>query len=590
MNINHLIIPLFCAFLGSAHAQKIQYKLRMDAPQTHYFQVEMELTDFDDDELKIKMPVWAPGSYLVREFSKNVDLVVALDKKGDKLPVEKSSKNTWVIKKGKEKKVTVKYEVYAFELSVRTSFLDLTHGYVSGSGVLMYLEGHKAVKGCLDVIPHASFSKITTALPFCTENLATDGGTRFKFNDYDQLVDCPIEIGNQEIFDFTAAGVKHTVAVYGRGNHNIENMKRDMAKIIESATGVFGQNPNKDYTFIIHNVEQGQGGLEHCNSTTLSVNRWTYNGSDYLGFLNLVAHEYFHLWNVKRIRPIELGPFNYDQENYTTLLWVMEGFTSYYDELLMLRAGFYTKEQYLGKLNSSMNYVEGSTGSRVQPLAHSSYDAWIKAYRPNENSYNTTMSYYSRGQVMAAQFDAMIVKVSNGEKCLDHFMQSIYKTYHVDQNRGFTEAEFKAELEKFTKSDLTEFFERFIHGTEIPDYEKVFSQVGLKANRQDVKEVRFGTRLGGTTVRGVDRGSAAESIGLSVGDEVIAIDNYRIDGGSYGEMLSKFGLNDTFELLISRDNILYTLKGKMSEITTPRFILELDADFTNKKLTNYWLR
>jgi len=590
MNIKHLIILLFCAFIGSAHAQKIQYKLRMDAPQTHYFQVEMELTDFDDEELKIKMPVWAPGSYLVREFSKNVDLVVALDKKGDKLPVEKSSKNTWVIKKGKEKKVIVKYEVYAFELSVRTSFLDLTHGYVSGSGVFMYLEGHKAVKGCLDVIPHTSFSKITTALPFCKESIASDGGTRFKFNDYDQLVDCPIEIGNQEIFDFTAAGVEHTVAIYGRGNHNIENMKRDMAKIIESATGVFGQNPNKDYTFIIHNVEQGQGGLEHCNSTTLSVNRWTYTGSDYLGFLNLVAHEYFHLWNVKRIRPIELGPFNYDQENYTTLLWVMEGFTSYYDELLMLRAGFYPKEQYLAKLNSSLNYVEGSIGSRVQPLAHSSYDAWIKAYRPNENSYNTTMSYYSRGQVMAAQFDAMIVKVSNGEKCLDHFMQSIYKTYHVDQNRGFTEAEFKAELEKFTESDLTEFFERFIHGTEIPDYEKVFSQVGLKANRQDVKEVRFGARLGGTTVRGVDRGSAAESIGLSVGDEVIAIDNYRIDGGSYGEMLSKFGLNDTFELLISRDNILYTLKGKMSEITTPLFMLELDTDFANKKLTNYWLR
>ena len=168
--------------------------------------------------------------------------------------------------------------------------------------------------------------------------------------------------------------------------------------------------------------------------------------------------------------------------------------------------------------------------------------------------------------------------------------KGIYKTYHVDQNRGFTEAEFKAELEKFTESDLTEFFERFIHGTEIPDYEKVFSQVGLKANRQDVKEVRFGARLGGTTVRGVDRGSAAESIGLSVGDEVIAIDNYRIDGGSYGEMLSKFGLNDTFELLISRDNILYTLKGKMSEITTPLFMLELDTDFANKKLTNYWLR
>jgi predicted metalloprotease with PDZ domain len=152
-------------------------------------------------------------------------------------------------------------------------------------------------------------------------------------------LDCPIEIGNQEVFDFTAGGTLHTVAIYGKGNYNIATLKVDMAKICESATNVFGTNPNKNYTFIIHNVTDGQGGLEHVNSTTLSVNRWTYDASEYSNFLSLVAHEYFHLWNVKRIRPRELGPFNYDEENYTTLLWVMEGFTSYYDELLLVRTG-----------------------------------------------------------------------------------------------------------------------------------------------------------------------------------------------------------------------------------------------------------
>ncbi len=589
MNIKHLIILLFCTFLGSAYGQKIVYKLRMEQPQTHYFQVEMELTDFNETTLNVKMPVWAPGSYLVREFAKNVDLVKAYD--GDKkLPVEKSSKNTWVIKKGNAKKITVKYEVYAFELSVRTSFLDMTHGFVSGSGVFMYLEGHKAAKGCVDVIPHSSFAHITTALPLCPESAATDGGTRFKFNDYDQLADCPIEIGNQEIFDFTASGVKHTVAVYGRGNHNVDNMKRDMAKVVETATDVFGQNPNKEYTFIIHNVERAQGGLEHVNSTVLSVNRWSYDGSKYLGFLNLVAHEYFHLWNVKRIRPIELGPFNYDAENYTTLLWVMEGFTSYYDELLMLRAGFYDVNQYLSKLNGSLNYVEGSIGARVQPLAHASYDAWIKAYRPNENSFNTTMTYYSRGQLMASIFDAMIIDASKGKKCLDHFMQSLYKKFYEKEGRGFTEAEFKAELESFTKSDLTEFFERYIRGTEIPDYTMYYAKMGVKANREDVKSIKFGARMNGNIVRGVARGSAAESIGLSANDEVLAIDGYRVDASSMSKILSKFEMTETFDLLISRDNILYTLKGKMSEVTTPRFDLEIDEESSKKALREYWLR
>lgn len=589
MNIKHLVTLLFCAFFASAFGQKIVYKLSMESPQTHYYQVEIELTDFSETELKVKMPVWAPGSYLVREFSKNVDLVKAYNG-NKKIPVEKSSKNTWVIKKGNAKKITVKYEVYAFELSVRTSFLDMTHGFVSGSGVFMYLEGHKAAKGCVDIIPHSSFKKITTALPLCPESVTTDGGTRYKFNDYDQLVDCPFEVGNQEIFDFTAAGTKHTVAVYGRGNHNIENMKQDMAKVVETATAVFGQNPNKDYTFIIHNVERAQGGLEHVNSTVLSVNRWSYEGPKYLDFLNLVAHEYFHLWNVKRIRPVELGPFNYDAENYTTLLWVMEGFTSYYDELLMLRAGLYNVDQYLSKLNGSLNYVEGSVGARIQPLAHASYDAWIKAYRPNENSSNTTMSYYSRGQLMASIFDAMIIDQSNGEQCLDHFMQSIYKKYYVDENRGFTEAEFKAELEHFTKSDLTEFFERYIHGTEIPDYTKHYAKMGVKANREDIIQIKFGARMNSNIVRGVERGSAAESIGLSTNDEILAIDGYRVDAKSMGQILQKFDLNDSFDLLISRDKILYTLKGKMKEKTTPKFMLEIDKNSSNKKLGEYWLR
>jgi predicted metalloprotease with PDZ domain len=248
----------------------------------------------------------------VREFAKNVNLVKAFDEKGKEIQVHKKKKNTWTILTDARKKIKIKYEVYSFELSVRTPFLDLTHGFVSGSGVFMYVEGYKDKTGTLEVFPHPFFKTISTSLPKASISLQKNGSQTFEFSNYDQLVDCPIEIGNQEVFEFTASGVKHTVAIYGEAYYDISALKVDMAKIVEAETAVFGINPNKEYTFIVHNVVDGQGGLEHANSCVLSVNRWTYSGAEYRNFLNLVAHEYFHLWNVKRIRPIELGPFDYD--------------------------------------------------------------------------------------------------------------------------------------------------------------------------------------------------------------------------------------------------------------------------------------
>jgi predicted metalloprotease with PDZ domain len=594
MTVKTLLSFLFCAFLAAGYAQKVNYTLRMDKPQTHYFQVEMELSDFNESELEVKMPVWSPGSYLVREFAKNVDQVIAVDEKGKSLKVSKTSKNTWHITKGKAKTVHVNYEVYSFELSVRTSFLDLTHGFVSGSGVFMYVDKHQKDKGTLIVHPYKEFKYITTAMPLSTEKLASDGATSFSFENYDQLVDCPLEIGNQEIFDFTAVGIKHTVGIFGQGNYDIASLKIDMKKIVETATDVFKENPNKNYTFIIHNVEDGQGGLEHINSTCLSVNRWTYQGSDYVGFLSLVAHEYFHLWNVKRIRPIELGPFNYDEENYTTLLWVMEGFTSYYDELLLLRAGYYTQDQYLSKLNSSMNYVEGSIGSRIQPVADASFDAWIKAYRPNENSSNTTMTYYSRGQLMAAQFDAMIVAQYEGKKSLDDFMQLLYNKYFKKLDRGFTDKEFQDELSAFVGTDMTDFFDRFIRGTEMPEYDKYFSKVGVNVSEGTVTEASFGARFsdngGQTIIRSIRRGSAAEDNGFSVNDEILSVNGFRINSNRFTAAIESIENGETVPVLISRDNVLMELQAGLKEYSYPRFKLSVDENSSAKSLRDFWLR
>ncbi|MFT5823203.1 MAG: putative metalloprotease with PDZ domain, partial [Crocinitomix sp.] len=544
----------FIYFSLSSYAVNVDYTLGMSHPNSHYFEVDMEISDLKEKFIIVKMPVWAPGSYLVREFAKSVNQVKAVDGAGNALNVKKINKNSWRIETKKIKTVKISYEVYAFELSVRTSFLDDSHGYVNGTSMFMYLNENKEVGGQLTIKPHQSFSKISTAMK-------SKGGNVYDFNDYDHLVDCPIEIGNQSEFHFDAAGVDHTVAMYGEGNYDIPTLKKDMAKIVEAETIIMGENPNKEYLFIIHNITVPSGGLEHKNSTTLQVNRWTYEGDAYLGFISLVAHEYFHLWNVKRMRPKTLGPFDYDSENYTDLLWVMEGFTSYYDELALRRAGFYTQEEYLGKLFSTINYVENQPGNRVQPVAHASFDAWIKAYRSNENSVNTTISYYSKGQILAAMLDVYIIHKFNAEKTLDDFMRMLYADFYKKSDVGYSEDEFQASLESFLGEDMNWFFDKYVYGTQLVNYKKFFKGVGLDIVDKSTKPsptlgVKTKNSGGKLIISTVYAGSAAEQYGLSVNDEIIAFEGYRVDQGDFSDFVQTKLAGDKFDLLIARDNIL----------------------------------
>lgn len=577
----------FIYFSISSYAVDVNYELRMSKPNSHYFEVTMDISDIKGKTVDVKMPVWAPGSYLIREFAKGVNLVRAKDGSGKELEVYKTNKNTWRIETNGAKKVTVNYEVYSFELSVRTSFLDDSHGYVNGTSVFMYVAGGKDSPGQVQIFPHGSFSKISTSMK------KGDGKNTYLFEDYDELGDSPIEIGNQEIFQFDAAGVKHTVCMYGKGNYDIATLQTDMAKIVESATAVFGQNPNKEYLFIIHNVTNPSGGLEHKASTTLQPNRWTYEGDKYLGFISLVAHEYFHLWNVKRMRPKELGPFDYDNENYTDLLWVMEGFTSYYDELLLRRAGFYTEETYLNKISGTINYVENSIGNKVQPVAHSSFDAWIKAYRRNENSANTGISYYSKGQILAAMLDLYTISKFKGEKCLDHFLQKLYADFYLKSDVGFTEEEFQKTLEDFLGENMDWFFDDYVYDTKTIDYTKFFAGVGVDfSDENKISVPHLGAKVsGGMIVTGVNSGSAAEEYGISVNDEILAINGYRVDKSGYDKMIGKMDEGDTFEVMLSRDNIIKTYQVTMGSKKSRKYRYAPNfKDEAQKKLYEYWLR
>lgn len=582
---------LITCLISIGFAQEIHHKLSMPEPQTHYFHVEVELINFSEDELVLSLPTWTPGSYLIREYSKHLNLVRAKDGNGKILPVVKVAKNKWSIDKKDAQKVTVNYEVYAFDLTVRTSFLDLTHGYLNGTNVFMYPEGHKELGGRLTVTPYVGFKKIATALPKQGDGVAGDGSTTYTFRDYDHLADSPIEIGNHETFSFKAAGVNHEVAMYGTGNYDVERLKTDMAKIVESATAIFGENPNENYLFIIHNTKRGGGGLEHLESTTLNVNRWTYEGPDYLKFLSLVAHEYFHLWNVKRIRARALGPFDYDKENHTDLMWVMEGFTSYYDELILKRAGLYSQDQYLNRVKSTLNYVEGSMGNKVQPVAHASYDAWIKAYRPDENSSNTTISYYSKGHLIAAVFDAMIIKQYKGKKCMDDFLQILYNKYYKELDRGFTAEEFQMELETFLKADLDSFFKDHVYGTKTIDYGKYFKPIGLNITKNNDARIAFGVNTadenGKLIVKSVTAGSEAEKAGVSPNDEIISFNGFRVSQASFSDYLSGLNVGSEFVLITSRDDLLMVIEAQMGLLDSTRYFFDFDA---KNKLGTYWLR
>jgi predicted metalloprotease with PDZ domain len=587
-----LLAGILFGVLTQAYAvPKLSYLLSMDEPHTHYFDVEMRLSDLDKREyLDIKMPVWTPGSYLIREFARNVEGFSAND---GKLRSEKISKNTWRVYTGSIRDVRITYKVYAYELSVRTSFLDASHGYVNGASVFMYPDQLMDLPSVLTIKPYQGWTEISTGLE-------PTKGNKLQFNvpNYDILVDSPIEMGNQKILSFTAANIPHKVAMYGEANYTADRLLSDMKKIAEEATTVVGEHPCQDYTFIVHNLVGGGGGLEHLNSTTLQTSKTGYQFEPgYTGFLGLVAHEYFHLWNVKRIRPKALGPFDYENENYTHLLWVSEGFTSFYGNYLLRRARLISPEQYLGMLSNEINGVEGSPGNRIQSVAESSWDAWIKYYRPNENSNNATISYYSKGSLLGNLLNLDILQSTQGQKSLDDVMRYLWNEYYKKQKRGFTDEEFQKAVETVIGKKRDDFFRNYVFGTAPIDYNGYFNGVGLQlvdANKgkNDPYLGAATTSAGGKlTVSSVTRGSSSYQYGLNANDEIIALNGLRITD-DINRLIAGKNVGDKIRLLVNRGGELKELEIVLKRNVNPNYRLERLPNATAEQTALYkkWIR
>ncbi|MBF9220506.1 M61 family metallopeptidase [Hymenobacter sp. BT662] len=536
----------------------------MPAPQTHYFEVKMELGGFPAEYTDVKMPVWAPGSYLVREFSKNVEGFQARTAGGQALAVEKLSKNTWRVRHPKQANFQVSYRVYAFELSVRTSFIDADHGYLNGSSVFMYPADNKMLGSTVAVQPAAGWATVSTALR------PAAGGAKFTYRaaSYDELADSPMEIGNHKVLEFIANGTPHQVAMYGTYQADDAKIAADMKKVVEEAHRVVGQNPLDHYLFIVHNLERGGGGLEHLYSTTLEVGRTTYNtDAGMKSFLGLVAHEYFHLWNVKRIRPKALGPFNYDEENYTNMLWVSEGMTEYYSKQILARAGVLSREEYLGKLANAIGEVENTPGNRIQSAAESSFDAWIKYYRPNENAVNTQISYYSKGDLIGTWLDLNIAEATKGQKHLDDVFRLLYDTYYKKAGRGFTDQEYQDAVATVAGRRFDEFFKNSVYGTKPIDYATALGYAGLTLTKAPLTTngtlgANFSNRTGKLLVAQVLRDGAAWNAGLNVNDEVLLINGAAPSEESVKSLVSG-SVGNEVALQVRRDGLPRDLKLKM---------------------------
>ncbi len=602
--MHHLIRHLFliAAMLISAHAttvpqsaEPIRHTLRFPDAKNHYVQVESVFPTDGAAEIEVFMAVWTPGSYLIREFARNIDRVEAVDEAGNVLPATKSRKNRWLVKTGGNASVTLRYPVYCREMTVRTNFVDQSFAMLQGAATYLSLAGQNQRPHLVTVELPANWKRAVSALP----DAPSGGANTFLAADYDTLVDSPIVAGNPDIFEFDVQGKKHFI-VNTPASDLWDGPKSVAAarKIVEQYAAMWRGLPYDKYVFFNMLVEAG-GGLEHKNSTTLMASAFTTRSDDAFygnpnanppqsGWISLLSHEYFHVWNVKRLRPRELGPFDYEAENYTEGLWIGEGLTSYYSELALLRAGLIDRGNYLARLSGAIAELQAQPGRLVQSVAESSYDAWIKAYRPDENSPNTGISYYTKGSVMGFLLDARIRQATSDAKSLDDVMRLAYQRYSGAS--GYSSEDFRECVERVAGPAVAAWVEKAENQTADFDYTGELAHFGLRfgepapapasdGNRE--KRIRgwlgAETRVDGASafVSGVRRGTPAFEAGLNVGDEILAIGDRRIVAALWPQLGEYYQAGEAVELLVARRGVLIKIPITFREEPQPSWKLEV---------------
>lgn len=592
----------------------IHYQIQPISPESHLFAVRLIIQQPNPNGQVLSMPAWIPGSYMIRDFAKNIVNITA-SCNNDTLTLSKLDKQRWQVSPCGGT-LQLDYTVYAWDLSVRGAHLDNNHAYFNGSSVFLAVDGQHEQACSLRILPPAPESDLDWRL--ATTYTMIEGEPwqfgLFRAENYEELIDHPVEMGRFTLLEFEARGIPHAITLTGRHYADGERLQRDIKKICEYHIDLFGEAPMPRYLFQVMVVGDGYGGLEHRSSTSLLCSRddlpqnsITEISDNYRSFLGLCSHEYFHSWQVKRIKPVEFIPYRLEQECHTSMLWAFEGFTAYYDDIALVRCKLISKESYLELLGQTITRVIRGSGRLKQSLADSSFDAWTKFYKQDENAPNAIVSYYTKGSLVALALDLMIRQHSKGTRSLDDVMRRLWQEYGKPE-RGIEAHQLEQLISEVAEMDLDAFFAQAIRGMADLPLETLLASIGItyqlrtaisntdkggKAAQRStpaplVLGVRYGNDpLGAKLLNVLDNG-AAQRAGLSAGDVVIAIDGLRATQENIEKLLAWQRGKTTTTLHAFRRDELFSVQVPLMEAEPDTCYLSLDSK-ANPTLVQQWL-
>ncbi len=574
----------------------ISYTIKPLSPHAHLYEVNIVVENPDSNGQLFTLPNWIPGSYMIRDFAKNVVTMQAWCN-DEAIALERVDKSSWRAPAGLAN-VCLTYQVYAWDLSVRTAHLDQTHAFFNGTSVFLCVEGQQNLPVSVQMLrpDGEQFKNWQLATTLAAKECDADGFGCYSAQDYDELIDHPVEMGTFTRVTFTACGVPHEVVLTGSFDADLDRIAKDLTLICETQIKFFGEPAPVDrYIFMVMVVGKGYGGLEHRASTALLVTRDhlpivgdASTSDQYIEFLGLCSHEYFHTWNVKRIKPAEFVPYKLAEESYTQLLWFFEGITSYYDDIMLLRSGLITEAQYLNLMSKTITRVRRGAGREKQTVTESSFYAWNKFYKQDENAPNAIVSYYAKGALVSLCLDAKLRELSSGSVSLDNLMQLIW-TRWLDTGKGMQEREPEELAAQLVGADLTEFFEHTLYSTEELPLEDALKTLGVEVHwraRRSTKDTGGGTVLtstpspwiganvvddaAGLKVTHVFNDQAAELAGLAAGDIIVALNKQVVSADAVAPLLARLSSKASVA-------VHYVRHGLLDETALPIMLAPVDT-------------
>lgn len=576
------------------------YRVDLSAPARHELTVTMDVPALDSATCVLGFPVWTPGSYMIRDFSRNVFDLKVTDRQGKPLPLQRLDKHRWQVESG-GRPFRVEHTVFAYDPSVRAAYLDADRAVLNGTSLFFYIEGHLE-RPCTLNVDAPSGWKTSVALP--------RRGQKFLAANYDELVDSPCAVGTHQRLHFREGGVPFEIAWMGGSNANMQRVVAGIKKIVRTTGAMFGGFPFKQYVFLVQTQPRRGGGLEHAGSCTLNVDAMGFGSeAGYQSFFELVAHEFFHAWNVKRIRDVVLGPFDYARENHTRLLWFHEGFTDYMETQILLRAGLLTVDKFLEDTGKQWRMYVNKPGRNATPVSELSFEAWIKQYKPNEVFTNRAISYYEKGRWAAFVLDLMMRERTRGRRGVPDLFLWLWRN-HAAKGRSITAQDIATGVDEVGQGDYKAFFDNYIDGTQELPFLRLVAKAGVDAQVKDAargesdddlsrqrKRSWVGVSLKNTTsgepavIQNIIPNSPAEMAALSFGDHIVAVAGHKVDAASFAERIADHPPGTFVDVVFFRDEWLREVRVKVAANPDQTFKLSINpkATASARKVGQGWM-